>query len=100
MSIRKRFDYATELRAFAQEVDDLMLANRRDPEKPIVSKIDLAQRMRARADEVMRRDDPVERGEFRASDVFAERPGRPARPVRVAVLRTRAGGTITLAKAA
>ena len=79
MKLRKRFDYATELRAYAREVEALALADRRDPEAPIVSKVDLAQRMSRRADEVMRHDDPAERGMFRADTVFAPRKARSVR---------------------
>ncbi len=76
MTLRKRFDYATELREFARQVEALALADRRDPEAPIVSKVDLAQRMHRRAAEVMRHDDPAERGTFRAETVFGPRGGR------------------------
>lgn len=79
MTLRKRFCYATELRAFAREVDALALADRRDPEAPIVSKVDLAKRMRERAAEVMRHEDPAERGTFRAELVFGKRSTRPVR---------------------
>lgn len=79
MTLRQRFDYATELRRFAGEVDALLLASRSDPERPILDKVALADRMRARAAEVMRHDDPTERGVFRAGSVFASRGGRPIR---------------------
>lgn len=79
MTLRKRFCYATELRAYAREVRALLLADRRDPEAPIVSKVDLAQRMELRAAEVMRHDDPTERGSFRAETVFGKRSARPVR---------------------
>lgn len=79
MTLRQRFDYATELRAFAREVDALLLASRRDPEAPIVAKVDLAKRMRERAAEVMRHDDPIERGAFTAATVFGKRSTRPVR---------------------
>ena len=79
MTLRKRFCYATELRAFAREVDALTLADRRDPEAPIVSKVDLAQRMRDRAAEVMRHEDPAERGTFPVDTVFGKRSARSVR---------------------
>ena len=79
MTLRKRFCYATELRAFAREVDALALADRRDPEAPIVTKVDLAKRMRERAAEVMRHEDPAERGTFRADTNFGTRGARPVR---------------------
>lgn len=77
--LRKRFDYATELRDFACQVEALALTDRRYPEAPIISKVDLAQRMHRRAAEVMRQDDPTERGTFRADTVFATRKARPVR---------------------
>lgn len=76
MTLRRRFDYATELRSFAAEVDALLLASRHDPEAPIVAKVDLAKRMRDRAAEVMRHDDPVERGAFSVATVFGHRGSR------------------------
>ena len=79
MTLRKRFNYATELREFARQVEALVLADRRDPEAPIVSKVDLAQRMHRRASEVMRHEDPAERGTFRADTVLASRKARPVR---------------------
>ncbi|BAQ43986.1 MULTISPECIES: hypothetical protein [Methylobacterium] len=90
MTLRRRFDYATELRRFAGEVDALALASRVDPEKPIVDKIALADRMRARANEVMRHEDPTERGVFRAGSVFASRGGRPVRAEKRAPRQIRA----------
>lgn len=90
MTLRRRFDYATELRRFAGEVDALALASRVDPEKPIVDKIALADRMRARAAEVMRHDDPAERGVFRAGSVFPVRGGRAIRAEKRAPRQIRA----------
>lgn len=93
--IRKRFDYATELRTYATEVERLELANRRDPESPVLAKVDLAQRMRRRADQVMRQNDAVERGRITADTLF--RPtGRVVR-VEVQRARVRPTGTIKLA---
>jgi len=83
--LRKRFDFATELRGFAEELERLSLANHRDPEAPLVAKQDLADRMRNRANAVMERDDPVERGVITARTLFRE----PARPVKVEVRRLR-----------
>lgn len=61
---RRRFDFATEMRAFAAQVDGLELASRTDPEAPIIAKADLARAMRARAAEVMRTDEPSLEGVF------------------------------------
>ncbi|GEP00539.1 hypothetical protein [Methylobacterium haplocladii] len=99
-ALKRRFEYASELRTYADRVDALELADRKDPERPIVAKIALAQEMRARAAEVMRREDPAERGIIRAETVFAARTGKPASPVKVTVQRPRVGGVIGLAKAA
>ena len=95
--LRQRFDFASELRAFAKEVRELGLADRRDPERPIVAKIDLADRMEGRARDVMCRTDPVERGEITAETLFTKRG-----PVPVAVMRNRdrKPGRITLRMAA
>ncbi|GJD37374.1 hypothetical protein [Methylobacterium aerolatum] len=79
MNLPLRFDYATELRGFAREVEALVLADRRDPEAPIIGKVDLARRMYQRAAEVMRHDDRAERGTFRAETVFGTRRARPVR---------------------
>ncbi|MGC5778119.1 hypothetical protein [Methylobacterium sp. NFXW15] len=79
MRHRTRFDYPTELRAYAREVEALVLAARRDPEAPIVGKADLAQRMQRRASEVMRHEDPAEREAFRTGTVFGKRSTRPVR---------------------
>ena len=95
--LRQRFDFASELRAFAKEVRELGLADRRDPERPIVAKIDLADRMEARAREVMRRTDPVERGEITAETLFTK---RGLVPVAVMRNRDRKPGRITLRMAA
>lgn len=88
MTLRKRFDYATELRAFAREAGK---TNR-----------DLATRMRTRADEVMRQDDPTEHGtRFDAGTVFASFGTKPARPAQAERRNhKRIAGTLTLAKAA
>ncbi|WP_298967724.1 hypothetical protein [uncultured Methylobacterium sp.] len=91
MTLRQRFDFANELRAYAREVDALLLASRRDPERPIIDKAELADRMRARAAEVMRHDDPTERGVFRADLVFPARGGRAIRVETRAARRIRAG---------
>lgn len=87
MTLRTRFEYATELRAFAREVEALSLADRRDPEAPIVAKVDLAKRMRKRAADVMRHDDPTERGVFTAAMVFGHRAAQPVRAERRAPRR-------------
>lgn len=57
---RRRFRYAVELRAFADQVEGLELASRTDPEAPIIAKADLARAMRARAVEIMKTEDPPE----------------------------------------
>lgn len=90
MTLRQRFKYADELRRFAGEVDALTLASRTDPERPIVDKLALADRMRARANEVIRHDDPAERGVFRAGSVFPSRGGRAIRAEKRAPRQIRA----------
>ena len=80
--LARRFDFATELRAFAAEVEGLELASSRDPESPMITRRDLVQRMRNRAAEVMRREDPIERGVLTADTLF-----RKAGPVVVDVRR-------------
>ncbi len=90
MTLRQRFQYADELRRYAAEVDALALASRTDPERPIVDKIALADRMRARAAEVMRHDDPIERGVFLTGSAFASRGGRAIRSETRAPRRIRA----------
>lgn len=95
--IRKRFAYATELRGYADEVDALVLASNRDPEAPVLAKVDLAQRMRRRANQVMRQDETVERGRITADTLFT-----PRGPVRVDVrkARPRVPGTLAMPRAA
>lgn len=90
-ALKRRFDYATELRAFAKKVRDLPSVDRRDPERHLIAKSELAGEMDARAAEVMRQDDPAERGVFRADTVFAGKPGKAARPVQAVKLPRRAG---------
>ena len=99
---RTRFEYATELRRFADKVEALELASNGDPEAPIVAKMTLVQEMRARASEVMKKEETVERGTFRADVVFANfgKRNEPARPVIAERRGPRLGGTLALKAAA
>ena len=90
MTFRKRFDYGTELRTYARDAGAPMLADRREPERPAVSEIDLALRMSRRAHEVLPHGDPAERGTFRADTVFATRKARPVRAKLPGARRVRA----------
>lgn len=94
-SLARRFDFATELRAFAAEVERLELASSRDPESPMIARCDLVQRMRNRAAEVMRREDPFERGIITADTLF-----RKAGPVVVDVRRVLRTGAQPVLKVA
>ncbi|WP_066922958.1 hypothetical protein [Methylobacterium sp. CCH5-D2] len=101
--LKRRFDYVAELRAFADQVEALALASNTDPAEPVHAKLDLARAMRRRANEVARRDDPAERGTFRAQDVFANFGPKRAGHVAKAEVRAphrRIAGTIGLASAA
>lgn len=61
---------AAEIRTFAKRVDGLKLADRRDPEKPVLEKVALAQEMRKRADQLVREMAPPEGGLVLAKVVF------------------------------
>lgn len=61
---------AAEIWTFAKRVDGLKLADRREPEKPIIEKVALAQEMRRRADQLVREMAPPEGGLALAKVVF------------------------------
>lgn len=64
MARRQRYDHARELRVFAAHVDALPTATRLSTDESVIAKMDLAKRMRARADELVRTEDPIAEGVF------------------------------------
>ena len=67
-----RAGLAAELRAIAQKVERLPLADRRDPEKPVHEKLTLARELRARANSLVREMAPPEGGLALAKVVFGK----------------------------
>lgn len=86
MALRQRYEHACELRAYADKVDALATATRLSTDEVVSAKIDLAKEMRARADDLVRTQEPCLEGVFSAGRGVSAK----GKPFRAEIRRARA----------